>query len=170
MARKPQAITQAPARACLSVDGERALGTGNLFSPSTGSNMLNIRTRAVAQTLTFELRDADDAPIVDDAGKPATVTVHGPGSRVFQTAQQRKGQQITDRMIKGKKISPEADARMQAEFLADITESIDVAYDELQGREKLLAIYGDRSIGFIADQVQAKIGDWGNFSKGSVKS
>ena len=52
--------------------------------------MLNIRTRAVAETITFDLTDVDDAPLADDAGQPVRCTVYGPGSRRFQQASQRK--------------------------------------------------------------------------------
>ncbi len=132
--------------------------------------MLNIRTRAVAETLTFDLMDADDLPLIGDDGKPCTCTVYGPGSRQYQAAQQRKSDKLTGKMFKGKNPSAEERDRLMAEFLADITESIGIGYDELQGRDKLLAIYGDRSIGYIADQVAAKVGDWANFKSGSVTS
>lgn len=132
--------------------------------------MLNIRSRSVAETLTFDLMDADDSPLSDDSGKPVRCTIYGPGSRQYQAANQRKSDKLVSKMLKGKTPSAEETARASAEFLADITESIDLAYDDLQGREKLVAIYSDRSIGFIADQVNAKVGDWANFKPGSAKS
>jgi hypothetical protein len=132
--------------------------------------MLNIRTRAVAETLTFDLMDADDQPLKGDDGKPCTCTVYGPGSRQYQGAQQRKSDKLMAKLAKGKTMGGEEQARVTAEFLADITASIDLAYDDLDGRDKLLAIFSDRSIGFIADQVSAKVGDWANFKSGSAKS
>lgn len=132
--------------------------------------MLNIRSRAVAETLTFALNDADDSPLVDDSGKPVRCTIYGPGSKQYQLANQRKSDKVVSKMIKGKTPTADEQFRANAEFLADITESIDLAYDDLQGREKLVAIYSDRGIGFIADQVTAKVGDWANFKSGSVTS
>lgn len=132
--------------------------------------MLNIRSRAVAETLTFDLTDADDSPLMDESGKPVRCTVYGPGSKQYQAANQRKSDKVVSKMIKGKTPTADEQFRANAEFLADITESIDLAYDDLQGREKLVAIYSDRGIGFIADQVTAKVGDWANFKSGSVKS
>lgn len=131
--------------------------------------MLNILTRAVAELLTFELADADDSPLVDDAGRPVTCTVHGPGSRRHQQAQQRKSDKLLNKMVRGKPLTSEEQQRSQSEFLADITESIDLAYDDLDGRDKLVAIYSDPAIGFIRDQVERKVGDWGNFKQGSPK-
>jgi hypothetical protein len=128
--------------------------------------MLNIRNRAVAETITFDLLDADDSPLVGEGGKPVTCTVYGPGSKAYQQADQRKRDKLMNKMIRGKQINAEEQARAQAEFLADITERIDLAYDDLEGRQKLVAIYSDPEVGFIADQVAKKVGDWGNFKKG----
>lgn len=131
--------------------------------------MLNIRTRAVAETLTFDLTDVDDAPLVDDAGQPVRCTVYGPGSRRYQQAQQRRHDKLMEKAMRRKAMPADEQARVQAEFLADITEDIDLAYDDLTGREKLLAIYTDPAIGFIRDQIERKVSDWGNFKPGSAK-
>ena len=71
--------------------------------------------------------------------------------------------------------TPEERLRNQAEFLTDITEDLGVEYpgpegQPLEGRAKLLAIYGDLEIGYIAEQVAKKSGDWANFTKGSATS
>lgn len=134
--------------------------------------MLNIRTRAVAETLTFQLCDAADEPLVNENGTPCNATIYGPGSRRYAAAQAAKQSKMLGRLQRGKDITLSADeaARQNAEFLASITESLDVAYDELEGREKLLAIYADPALGFVADQVAKKAGDWANFSRGSVPS
>lgn len=134
--------------------------------------MLNIRTRAVAETLTFQLCDAADEPLVNEDGSPCNATIHGPGSRRYAAAQAAKQSKLLNRLQRGKDINLSADeaARQQAEFLTAITESLDVAYDDLKGRDKLLAIYSDLELGFIADQVTKKAGDWANFTRGSATS
>lgn len=128
--------------------------------------MLNIRTRAVAESITFDLLDADDQPLIGESGKPVQCTVYGPGSKPYQQADQRKRDKLLQKMLKGKSVSADEQSRAQAEFLADITQDIDLSYDDLQGREKLIAIYSDPEIGFIPEQVNRKVGDWGNFKKG----
>jgi hypothetical protein len=40
----------------------------------------------------------------------------------------------------------------------------------LTSAEMFKAVYLDTSIGFIAEQVNKAIGDWANFTKGSVKN
>jgi hypothetical protein len=130
--------------------------------------MLNIRTRAVAERITFDLLDADDSPLLDEKGKTVTVTVFGPGSKEYQKANQAKTDKLIAKMAaRGgqAKLTSEEAGKAQAEFLTAITVSIDLAYDDLEGREKVLAIYSDHSIGYISEQVSKKVGDWGNFKK-----
>lgn len=138
---------------------------------------LNIRSKAVSPKLTFQLKDANDEPLVTDNGQPCNVTIYGPGSKEFVTASQAKSEKLVAKVLKGKeaKLTPLEAQRAQIEFLAAVTESIDLDYVDdsgvaLEGIDKLRAIYSDASIGFIAEQVSNKLGDWGNFTTGSKKS
>lgn len=139
--------------------------------------MLNIKTRAVRPTLTFQLSDETDAPLFNDDGTPCMATVHGPGSKRHAQATARRQNRLMAKAQRGQAASETAEERQrnQAEFLADITEDLGVEYpgpdgQPLEGRAKLLAIYSDIEIGYIADQVAKKAGDWANFSKGSATS
>ena len=38
----------------------------------------------------MELLGGDDAPLYDDKGKPLSITVYGPGTKVYQRAQARQ--------------------------------------------------------------------------------
>lgn len=134
--------------------------------------MFDIRRLAVAETLTFPLVDASDNPILGPDGKPATATIHGPGSKRYAQAQAVRQAKTLARIQSGREVRPNAEeqARTGAEFLAAITDEIQLEYGDLTGRDKLLAIYSDPSVGFIAEQVSKKAGDWANFSQGSAKS
>ena len=55
--------------------------------------MFDITTLAATDTSTLELVGADDAPLFDDKGKPLSITVYGPGSKVYQRAQARQQNQ-----------------------------------------------------------------------------
>lgn len=139
--------------------------------------MLNIKTKAVRPTLTFQLADEADALLYNEDGSPCMATVYGPGSKRYQLATNRRQNRLMAKAQRGQAASETADERLrnQAEFLADITEELGIEYpgedgQPLQGRAKLLAIYGDIEIGYIADQVAKKAGDWANFSKGSATS
>lgn len=135
---------------------------------------IKIKSLAVAETVSFQLTDAADAPLVDDAGKPCMCVVHGPGSKRYAQANARKQARLMAKLQRGKALTESADeqVRHNAEFLADITEQLEVEYEGsdgtlLQGRELYLAVYSDLALGFIAEQVARKAGDWGNFSRGS---
>jgi hypothetical protein len=133
--------------------------------------MLDIKALAVKATLEFQLRDAADTPLASE-GKPCMAEIYGPGTKQYAGAVAKRQQKFVERARRGKAKAVETDQILadQAEFLADITLRLDVSYDGLDGREKHLAIYADRSIGFIAELVTEKLGDWANFSSESAKS
>lgn len=140
-------------------------------------NKLNIRTKKVNPTLSFQLKGADDEMLVNEDGSPCTVTIYGPGSKEYVAANQAKSAKLIEKAMKGKevKLTPKEAAVQQVEFLTAITKEMDLDYVDdngtaLEGEAKLRAIYGDTEIGFIAEQVAAKVGDWGNFTSASKKS
>jgi hypothetical protein len=80
---------------------------------------------------------------------------------------------MIDRLKKKGKTDQTADEKAQetAEFLADCTKSMEnIEYDKLTGEALFKAVYSDRSIGFVADQVSKHLGDWANFTKDSATS
>ena len=127
---------------------------------------MDIRSKAVNPTCRLELRDANDEII------PGAVAVLcGPGSKKYAAAQARQSNRLLEKLKSKGKINQTAEqkAAETAEFLADITESLEgVEYDDLTDRALHLAVYSDITIGFIADQVAKHVGDWSNFSKVSA--
>lgn len=137
---------------------------------------LNLKTLAAKSTSTLHLKDAAENLLFVDGTKkgeklPVTVTVHGPGTREFQRAQAKINNALVQRMrAKGGKGNQSADESLQekAEYLAAITVGFEhVTYEDKTGKELALAVYGDPSIGFIADQVNEHVKDWENFSQTS---
>lgn len=129
---------------------------------------MDILTKAVQPSSRLELRDANDEIIAGVA-----VTVYGPGSKQYASAQARQSNRLIDKLkSKGKTDqTAEQKAAETAEFLADITVSFEnLDYKDLEGRALALAVYSDVSIGFIADQVAKHCGDWSNFTKPDMKS
>lgn len=134
--------------------------------------MFDISTKKVAETATLDLLDADESPLLGEGKVQCSVTVFGPGSAEYAKAEAKKNNKVMDRLKrKGKAdATPEEQRAQQADFLADITASFNgFTYTSpdgatLEGRSLYRAAYMDRGIGFIADQVQAFVGDWGNFS------
>jgi hypothetical protein len=136
----------------------------------------DITSAAVEETATLDLTDANEAPLLDEDKKQVSITLYGPGSAPFAKAEARRQNRLVDRLKrKGKaELSAEEQRTEQAEFLASITVSFNgFSYPpagEATGRDLFRAAYMDRSIGFITDQVQRFVGDWGNFTGRSATS
>jgi len=138
--------------------------------------MFDITTLAATDTSTVELVGGDDAPLFDDKGKRLSITVYGPGSKVYQRAQARQQNQLMDKIKKRGKMDQSAEEKLaeQADFLAACTVSFNgFAYPPAEGatgHDHFRKAYADPSIGFIAAQVAAHINDWANFTKSSAES
>jgi len=136
---------------------------------------MDIRKFAVEQTATLHLRDADDELMYADGdkAKPVILRMYGPGSKKYAEAQARQSNRLMDKLKRKGKSDQTAEQRAgeSAEFLADCTQGGEnLEYGELTGREMLIAIYADESIGFIADQAAKFINDWANFTKPSQQN
>ena len=138
--------------------------------------MFDITTLAATDTSTVELVGGDDAPLFDDKGKRLSITVYGPGSKVYQRAQARQQNQLMDKIKKRGKMDQSAEEKRaeQADFLGACTVSFNAfAYppaEGLEGQGVFRKAYADPSIGFITTQVATHINDWANFTKSSGQS
>jgi hypothetical protein len=151
-------------------------GGGSAHPSVKGNIMFDITKTAVEETAVLELNDANDAPLIGDKNKPLSITLFGPGSEPFAKAEAKRQNRLLERLKrKGKaEMSPEEQRAEQAEFLSSITVSFD-NFDYppaggATGKDLFKALYSDRKVGFITDQVQRFVGDWGNFTKASEKS
>lgn len=131
---------------------------------------MDIRKHAVKETATIHIRTADNE-LMFDGDKPVTITVYGPGSKQYSKAQADRQARLLARLQDKKKAkaSPDDLEAEQAQFLADCTHSMQcIEIDGKAGPDLHLAVYADRSIGFVADQVNAYLGEWGNFTGAST--
>ena len=138
--------------------------------------MFDITKTAVSETATLDLVGPDEAPLLGEDKKQCSISLYGPGSEPFERASAKRQNKLIGRLKrKGKsEMSAEEQRAEQADFLASITVSFNgFTYPpagEATGKDLYRAAYSDRSIGFIADQVQAFVGDWGNFTGSSATS
>ena len=134
---------------------------------------MDIRKFAVEESATLELLSAADELLTGDDGQAMTVTLNGPGSKHYARAQAARQNRMIDKLKRKGKADQSAEdkAREQAEFLSGCTKefSANIEYEGLTGEALFKAVYADQSIGFIAEQVEKYLGDWGNFTKGSPK-
>src|SRR4051812_37516406 len=127
--------------------------------------MFDITKTSVEETGIVELVGADEAPLIGEDGKQCSITVYGPGSGAFATAEARRQNRLLDRLKrKGKAdMSAEEHRVEQAEFLVSITTTFNVfpypPAAEATGKDLFRALYKDRKVGFITDQVQRFVGD-----------
>lgn len=135
--------------------------------------MFEITSIAVKDTFVLELLNANDDPLLDADGKAISVTLYGPGSKVFTRAQAARNQRMIDRAAKKGRVKIKAEEQIEenAEFLAACTASFNGwTYKGAADAAAVEAAYKDPSIGFISDQVGKAIGDWANFTNSSLKS
>lgn len=136
--------------------------------------MFDITKKRVSETGVIQLKDADGSPLIDDEGNELSVTVHGPGSKVWQGATAETNRKRAERMRKnGGKIEAALDNAKgdQVDFLCRVTVSFNGwSYPAPEGEDMMRAAYSDDAIGYIRDHVFAEVNDWGAFTKGSTKA
>jgi len=136
--------------------------------------MTDLRKFAVEDVSVLELLGPDDEPLLGDDGQALTVTLYSPGSKQYAKAQAAQQNRLLDKLKRKGKSDQTAEEKIreQAEFLAGCTKcfSENIDYEGLTGEALSRAIYSDTSIGFVAEQVGKFLGEWGNFTKGSIKS
>lgn len=135
---------------------------------------MDIKKFAVEETSVIDpLLDSKDEPMIDENGKPMTVTVYGPGSKPYAKAQAAQQNRMIDKLKKKGKSDQTAEekAREQAEFLSACTKefSPNFEYEGLTGEALLRAVYSETTLGFISEQVGKHIAEWGNFTPGLRK-
>lgn len=140
---------------------------------------MSIRKFAVSDTAVLHLLDATGAPMYagqDEDGEPALpieLILYSPGSKEYSAAEKARTDAVTRavRPVKGKvkPMQPEEAEAIRVEFLAACTAgSNNLEMDGLQGAALYRTLYADRSLGFVIDQVDRFLGDWGNFSTASA--
>lgn len=119
-----------------------------------------------ASVLDIDLPNGE--PMMFD-GKPVRVHVFGPSTSQFTAAQERLNREATKNVVaamsKGKK-KDEGDKDADVKFLCAITEKFE-NFPYPGGAE---AIYREAALLYINKQVQAFVGDMGNFYKGGAKA
>lgn len=138
--------------------------------------MFDISTQAVSETGTVDLKDVKGAPLFGEGGKRCSITMHGPGSKVWRAAQAKVQSHTIERIKKkgNSDISADEQADVDANFLSAVTVSFNnftyPAKDAKGDRDIFKAAYADAAIGFIAEQANEFCRDWENFTGGSAKS
>jgi hypothetical protein len=135
--------------------------------------MLDILTQAAVDTAPIHIKGANGEHLYFD-GKPVRIVIYGPGSTAAAEVEDRQTARAIKRMTDndGKFMTPPMELRdaEAAEDLASITVSFEnLAYSaagDKTGKDLFRAVYSDKKLGFIAQQIQKARADWGNFKPG----
>lgn len=133
--------------------------------------MFDITTQAVAETAPIHVRGADGLPLYHD-GKPVRILLYSPGSPAFAEVEDRQTARAVKRMQDNDGKLTVAPQEQRSAELADDLASVTAGFENLayppagdqQGKELYRALYSDKRLGFIAEQVQKALRDWGNFA------
>ncbi len=132
---------------------------------------MDIRKFSVALTGVLALKNAAGMPMLGEDGAPMSITLFSPGSSEYAQAEVEQQNRLVDTLKEKGKSNRKVDdtAREKAEFLAACTEAFspNIEYDGKTGAALFKAVYADRQLGFIAEQVSRFLGDWANFTPGS---
>lgn len=146
--------------------------------------MFDIRKIAIGATGKMPVKDVDGNPVVDQKGKPITITFFGPGSREFVRAKAEIQNEVMEEIQaeadaakeaeknkkKGSKpaaaaeVDLEAAHKRTAKLLAKITVSLD-GFEYPGGPE---ALYLDPTLGHIAEDANSWVVKRGNFKQTSA--
>jgi len=133
---------------------------------------MDILSEAIADSTILHLKGADGQLLYDGPDrKPVRVRLHSPGSDAYAQIETKQTARILKRLDDndGKRTAMSAEERLEqtAEDLADATiEWENLTLGDKTGRALSLGVYGNRKLGFIANQVSKHLADWGN-SKGA---
>ena len=133
---------------------------------------MDLRQFAANETARIELTDGIGNPLQDAEGNHPAIVVYGPGSRQYTAAVAARNNRVMERLRKKGKADLSAEQQLadHASFLAACTQSMEnIERDGLAGDALYRAIYSDSNIGFVAEQVSAQLGDWGNFTTPAPK-
>lgn len=133
----------------------------------------DITKKRAVETGEIELKNGDGSPLLDEAGKPLSVSVHSPASKAWQQANADLNRKRAERVRKngGKVEAALENAREdQIEFLCRITVKLNnFSYPGKDG-DPIRALYEDDGLGFIRDHVYAEVNDWSAFTSGPERS
>jgi len=138
--------------------------------------MFDITKVRALETAQIDLVKGDGSPLYDDEGNVLSVTVHGPGSKLWQQADAERNRRRTVRIEKNRgKISAALENAREDEidFLTAVTASFNgwsYPGEFASPRDMFRAAYADDTIGYIRDHVHKEAVDWSVFTRGSATS
>jgi hypothetical protein len=135
---------------------------------------MDVSKLTVAMSAAMHVRNAAGV-LQYEGGKPVQIIFHSPASRAFAEMETRQNERTVKRHNEneGKVVARSADERRveAVEDLVDLTIGFEnLTFGELSGRDLFAAVYRDPGCGFIVQQANKFLNDWGNFTPASPTS
>lgn len=129
---------------------------------------MSLKKYSLIEKATLHLQDpAGNLMYVDDEfNEPVTLDLYGIGSKEYQNAERKRQDAFASKLrrYKNKTIPTEELEEIRTEFLVDcIAASQNFELDGLEGKDLYRAVFSDRSLVFITEQVERFVGDQTNF-------
>lgn len=135
--------------------------------------MNSLKKYALAETATLHLQDpSGELMYLDDKmTMPVTLNLYGVGSKQYQMAERKRQDGLASKFkkFKNKTIPTEELEELRVDFLVRcVAGSENFNLDNLDGEELYRAVFSDRSLVFITEQVDRFISDQANFTGKSL--
>jgi len=131
---------------------------------------MSLKQYSLKETATLHLQtpDGELMYVGKDGDKPVTVELYGVGSRQYQQAERKRQDALASKFkrFKNKAIPTEELEELRVQFLVDcVAGSQNFELNGETGAELYRAVFSDRSLIFITDQVDRFISDQANFTQ-----
>ncbi len=133
--------------------------------------MFDITKLASVDTAVLHLHDQKEEPLyakkedgTDDLDRPLTITLQGPGSRIWKNAEHKASQATNAKQfaaLRGKNDKTSVDDSHAQ--IVDRWSACTVQLNNFTHPAGVKGLYGDFKLGFILDQVAKFANDWANF-------
>jgi hypothetical protein len=130
---------------------------------------MSLKKYSLTETATLHIQtpDGELMYIDDEMTKPVQLHLYGIGSKQYQAAERKRQDTLANKFkrYKQKPIPSEELEELRVDFLVRCVAGCEnFELDGKQGEELYRAVFGDRSLVFITDQVDRFIGDQANFT------
>lgn len=140
----------------------------------------DITKKRALETGQIDLVTGEGSPLIDENGNQLSVTVYGPGSKIWQVADATRNRRRLSRIEKNRgRASAALDQAREDEidFLVAVTISFNGwEYPAPENQPwpdqnaMFRAAYADDTLGYIRDHVSREANSWEAFTKGSATS
>ena len=136
---------------------------------------MSLKKYSLSETAVLHVQTPNgDLMYLDDANKkPVLIYLYGVGSKQYQMAERKRQDALANKFKKyrNKTIPSEELEELRIGFLVDCVASAEnFELDGQKGAELYEAVFSDRSLIFITEQVERFIGDQANFTNQPLTS